>query len=75
MARRRAVTQVLGFIVLENGVFLFGAGVMPETSLLVEAGVLLDLFVAVFIMGILLFHIRREFDHLDADRLSTLRDV
>jgi hydrogenase-4 component E len=75
VARRRAVTQVLGFIVLENGVFLFGAGVMPETSLLVEAGVLLDLSVAVFIMGILLFHIRREFDHLDADRLSTLRDV
>jgi len=75
VARRRAVTQVLGFIILENGVFVFGTGVMPETSLLVEVGVLLDLFVAVFIMGIMLFHIRREFDHLDADRLSTLRDV
>jgi len=75
VVRRRAVSQVLGFIVLENGVFAFGAGVMPETSLLVETGILLDVFVAVFVMGIALFHINREFDHLDADRLSELKDV
>jgi hydrogenase-4 component E len=75
VTRRRAVSQVLGFLVLENGVFLFGAGVMGETSLIVEAGVLLDVFVAVFVMGITLFHISRELDHVDADRLSELRDV
>ena len=75
VARRRAVSQVLGCIILENGVFTFGAGVMQETSLLVEAGVLLDVFVGVFVMGIALFHISREFDHLDADRLSELKDV
>ncbi len=74
VARRSAVSQVLGFIVLENGVFTFGAAMMQETSLLVEAGVLLDVFVAVFVMGIALFHISREFDHLDADRLSELKD-
>ena len=43
-------------------------------SLLVELGVLLDVFVAVFVMGIMIFHISREFDHLDTDRLSTHRD-
>ena len=75
VARRRAVSQVLGFIILENGVFIFGAGVMQQTSLLVEVGVLLDVLVAVFVMGIALFHISREFNHLDADQLSELRDV
>lgn len=74
VSRKRAVSQVLGFLVLENGVFTFGVGVMEETSLLVEAGVLLDVFVAVFVMGIMIFHINREFDHLDTDRLSTLKD-
>jgi hydrogenase-4 component E len=74
MTRREAVTQVLGFLVLENGVFVFGvllAGFMP---VMVEAGVLLDLFAAVFVMGIVMFHINREFSSLDTGRLSNLRD-
>lgn len=74
IARKRAVNQVLGFIVLENGIFTFGAGVMGELSLLIEMGVLLDVFVAVFLMGIMVFHISREFDHMDTDRLSNLKD-
>jgi hydrogenase-4 component E len=40
----------------------------------VELGVLLDVFVAVFVMGIAIFHINREFDHIDANQLTTLRD-
>lgn len=72
--RKRALSQVLGFLVLENGVFTFGAGVVGETSVLVEAGVLLDVLAAVFVMGITLFHINREFDHIDTDRLSSLKD-
>jgi hydrogenase-4 component E len=74
ISRKRAINQVFGFLVLDNGVFLFGAGVMSETSLLVEVGVLLDVLVAVFVMGIALFHINREFDHIETDRLSKLRD-
>ena len=74
VSRRRAVNQVLGFLVLENGVYAFGVGVASHASLLVEAGVLLDVFVAVFVMGITIFHINREFDHIDTDRLSVLRD-
>jgi hydrogenase-4 component E len=41
---------------------------------LVEVGVLLDIFVGVFIMGIVVFHINREFDSLDSARLTELRD-
>lgn len=74
VARRKAVTQVLGYVILENGVFSLGAVLAHGTPLLVELGVLLDVFVAVFVMGIIVFHISREFDHIDADRLSALRE-
>jgi len=74
VSRKKAVSQVLGFLVLENGVYVFGlllAGFMP---VMVEAGVLLDLFAAVFVMGIVMFHINREFASLDTEKLSALRD-
>ena len=41
---------------------------------LVETGILLDVFVAVFVMGIAIFHISREFDHMDVDQLTVLKD-
>ncbi len=74
ISRKRAVNQVLGFVVLENGVFTFGVGALVGTGFFVEAGVLLDVFVAVFVMGIIIFHINREFDTIETDRLSTLKD-
>ena len=74
-ARRKAVTQVLGFIILENGVFTLGVALVRGTPWLIELGVLLDVFVAVFVMGIIVFHISREFDHMDADRLDQLKDA
>ncbi|MGA2684253.1 MAG: hydrogenase [Verrucomicrobiota bacterium] len=74
VSRKRALNQVLGFLVMENGIYTFGVGVAARTPFLVEAGVLLDVFVAVFVMGITIFHINREFDHISTDRLSTLKD-
>jgi hydrogenase-4 component E len=74
VSRKRAVSQVLGFLVLENGIYTFGVGVAARTPFLVEVGVLLDVFVAVFVMGITIFHINREFDHINTARLSTLKD-
>jgi hydrogenase-4 component E len=73
VGRKRAVNQVLGFLVLENGIYTFGVGIMAGTPFLVELGVLLDAFVAVFVMGIAVYHINREFDHMDADRLDRLK--
>ncbi|MFA5975356.1 MAG: NADH-quinone oxidoreductase subunit K [Elusimicrobiota bacterium] len=75
VSRRIAVSQVLGYLVLENGIYIFGISLVHEQPLLVELGVLLDVFVAVFVMGIMIFHINREFDHIDTDRMDTLRDV
>lgn len=74
VSRRTALNQVLGYLVLENGIFAFGVALALEEPLVVELGVLLDAFVAVFVMGIALFHINRELDHMETDRLSTLRD-
>jgi hydrogenase-4 component E len=59
---------------LENGIFLFGLTHTERVPFLLELGVLLDVFVAVFIMGIVVFHINREFDSLDSARLTELRD-
>ena len=73
VSRRKALSQVLGYLVFENGIYAFGVGVAYEAPLLVELGVLLDVFVAVFVMGILIFHISREFDSIDTERLSALR--
>jgi hydrogenase-4 component E len=73
VTRKKALTQVLGYLVLENGIYTFGAALLLETPLLVELGVLLDVFVAVFVMGITIFHINRTFDDIDTDLLSTLK--
>jgi hydrogenase-4 component E len=74
VSRRTALMQVLAYLVLENGIYTFGVGVVQGTPVIVELGVLLDVFVAVFVMGIAIFHINREFDHIDAKQLVTLRD-
>ncbi len=75
ISRRKAIMQVLGYLVLENGIFVFGIMFVRSQPLIVEMGVLLDLIVGVFVMGIAIFHISREFDHIDVDRLNKLKDV
>ncbi len=74
VSRRKAVAQVIGFLVLENGVFVFGLLLSDFMPAMVEAGVLLDLLAAVFVMGIVMFHINREFSSLDTEKLSALKD-
>jgi hydrogenase-4 component E len=66
--------QVLGYLVMENGIYTFGVGLVQGTPMLVELAILLDVFVGVFVMGIAIFHISRAFDHIDTERLRALRD-
>ncbi len=72
--RRKAITQVVGYLTLENGIFVFGLTLIEAMPLLVEAGVLLDLFVAVFVMGIIMDHISREFSSLSTEHLTSLKE-
>lgn len=73
VARRTAVNQVIGYLVLENGIYTFGLAIVRDIPVLIELGVLMDMFVAVFVMGIAIYRINREFDHIDSDRLNTLK--
>ena len=72
--RRKAVTQVVGYLMLENGIYIFGLLLIEAVPVLVEAGVLLDLVVGIFVMGILLNHIQREFSSIDTRRFSALKE-
>ena len=72
--RRQAIMQVLGFLLLENGIFMFGLLLLEAMPLLVEAGVLLDLFTGVFVMGIIIHHISREFASTSTERLAELKE-
>lgn len=72
--RLKAVTQVVGYLMLENGIYLFGLTQTERVPFLLEIGVLLDIFVGVFIMGIVVFHINREFDSISSARLTELTD-
>ena len=74
MTRRKAVGQVLGFLVLENGVFVLGLLLSDFMPAMVEVGVLLDLFAAVFVMGLVMFDIQRAFSSLDTEKLASLKD-
>jgi hydrogenase-4 component E len=72
--RRKAISQVTGYLILENGIFVFAQLLHEAMPALVEVGVLLDLLVGIFVMGIVMNHIQREFGSLDTERLSELRD-
>jgi len=73
-SRIKAITQAIGYLVLENGIFIFGLLLMEAVPFLVELGVLLDLFVGVFVIAIIIHHINREFASLDTRRLSALKE-
>jgi hydrogenase-4 component E len=72
--RRKAISQVIGYLVLENGIFIFGLLLADAMPLMVEAGALLDLLVGTFVMGIVINHISREFSSLDTSRLTSLKE-
>lgn len=74
IGRTKAISQVCGYLILENGIYLFGLLLVGSTPLLVEGGILLDLIVAVFVIGIIMDRIQRAFDSLDTRKLTALRE-
>jgi len=73
-SRNTAVMQSVGYLALENGIYAFGWAFAIEEPLVIELGVLLDVFVAVFVMGIIMHHLTREFDSIETDELASLKD-
>jgi hydrogenase-4 component E len=74
VGRVKAISQVCGYLIMENGIYLFGMLLIHSTPLLVESGILLDLTVGVFVIGIIVDRIQRAFDSLDTRKLTALRE-
>lgn len=74
ISRKKAITQVIGLLVMENGLFMAALSLSYGMPLIVELGVFFDVMVAVLIMGVFVFRINRTFDTLDTSFLRRLKD-
>jgi len=72
--RKKLIIHVAGFLVLENGIFLFGTSVASELPMIIELGILLDVFVVVFLMGIAINKISSTLSGFDITVLERLKD-
>jgi len=74
VSRRKAITEVVGLLVVENGVFLAAVSTTYSMPMVVELGVFFDIFVGVIIMGVFAFRINRTFETVDSTVLRRLKD-
>ena len=75
ISRRKAVTQVVGFMSMENGLFFAAVVATCGMPMVVELGIAFDVLVAAILFGVFFFHIRTEIGSLDTDRLNHLTEV
>ncbi len=74
ITRKHAVTQIIGFLAMENGLFFAATSATYGMPLVVELGVALDILIAAFIFGIFFFHIRTTFESLDVEQMARLKE-
>ncbi len=74
MSRKKIITHIVGFIVLENGIFLLSLSIAREMPLVVNLGVLLDIFIGIFLLVIVLKRIHSTFEEIHIDQLTDLTD-
>jgi len=74
VTRSHAVTQIIGFLAMENGLFFAATSATYGMPMVVELGVALDLLIAAFIFGIFFFHISTTFDTLDVAQMAKLKE-
>ncbi len=74
MFRKKLIVHVCGFLILENGIFLFSSAAASEMPMMLELGTLLDIFVVVFLMGIALNGISSTFEGFEVKHLGRLKD-
>ena len=75
ITRRKAVTQVVAFMSLENGLFFAAVAATQGMPMVVELGIAFDVLIAAVIFGVFFFHIRDSIDTLDVDQLSRLKEL
>ena len=74
VGRGTALSQVVGYLVAENGIFLLGTPLMAAGAIWFELALLLDIFVAVFVMGSAINHIGETFESIDTGSFRSLHD-
>ena len=74
ITRRKAMSQVVGFLSMENGLFFGAMSATYGMPMIVEFGVALDVLVAVLVLGVFFFQIREQFDSLDLHHLESLKE-
>ncbi len=74
ITRRKAMSQVVGFLSMENGLFFGAMSATYGMPMIVELGVALDVLVAMLVLGVFFFQIRERFDSLDLHHLESLRE-
>ncbi|OGT80755.1 MAG: formate hydrogenlyase [Gammaproteobacteria bacterium RIFCSPLOWO2_02_FULL_61_13] len=75
ITRRKAITQVVAFMSLENGLFFAAVTATQGMPMVVELGIAFDVLIAAVIFGVFFFHIRDSIESLDVDQLSRLREI
>ena len=73
ITHRRIFSHMVGFLIVENAVFFFSLAVGTEMPMLINIGILLDIFVSVLIIGVLMNHIGSQFSDLESDNLTSLK--
>jgi len=73
ISRMKAFTQVIGLLVMENGIFLLGVSIEEGMPFFVEIAIFFDVFVSVIVMGLFVYRINKLFTHIDVNRLSRLK--
>ena len=73
ITRRQAISQIVGFLTLENGIFLYATTQPHSMPFIVEIGALMDVLAGAMLAGLLTFKINRSFEHIDVTRLRALR--
>ncbi|MBU0630080.1 MAG: hypothetical protein KKC80_04080 [Candidatus Margulisbacteria bacterium] len=71
--RLKALAQIIGLLVMENGIFLLGIALAGGLPFLVEIAVFLDVFISAMIMGVFVYRINRLFTGIDVSRLNRLK--
>jgi hydrogenase-4 component E len=74
VSRRKIITHVMGYLIVENGVFILSLALGSEMTMLVNTGIMMDIFVSVLVLGIFVNRIGDTFEAMSVDNLTNLKD-
>lgn len=74
VTRRKIITHVMGYMIMQNGIFLLSLSLSREMPLIVNLGILLDLFSCIFLLSLFFGKVKSTFGMADSSHLETLRD-